>query len=78
MERVWCFTYTQKLIDRALYFYTILDKNFKVFPTGRGSIQFEKEVDDKYLEFEVYCDKITMLFQNSTEYVEATSTFKKI
>lgn len=42
----------------------------RVFPTGNGSIQFEyhkKNNDDEYLEFEIFNDKIMVLFMRSID-----------
>ncbi len=47
---------TTELINRAIDF-AKNHKEFKdVFPTGRGSIQFEKE--NPYFEVEIYANKI--------------------
>lgn len=43
-----------------------------IFPTARGSIQFEYELEDKsYLEFEIYRDRITILCIEKREYTKA-------
>ena len=38
---------------------------FDVFPTGRNSIQFEKEVDGEYIEIEVFNDRIETYHESS-------------
>ena len=35
--------------------------SWKVFPTFRKSIQIEHETEDRYIEFEIFDDKIIML-----------------
>lgn len=40
-----------------------------IFPTARGSVQFEYELEDKsYLEFEIYMDKVTCLIVPNRDY----------
>jgi hypothetical protein len=46
-----------------------------VFPTGRNSIQFEWEVDNLYLEMEVFEDKIKIF--NQSEYRGEVTTIDK-
>lgn len=36
--------------------------DLEIFPTARESIQFEIELNDRYLEFEIFSDKITVFF----------------
>jgi carbohydrate-selective porin OprB len=47
--------FSQNVIDRAKMITQLLFSEVEVFPTGRGTIQFEWELDDNnYLEIEVY------------------------
>lgn len=54
----------------------------RVFPTGNGSIQFEyhkKNNDDEYLEFEIFNNKIEVLFMSSDDnYNEYTCNIDEI
>lgn len=54
----------------------------RVFPTGNGSIQFEyhkKNNDDEYLEFEIFNNKIEVLFmRNDNDYREYTYSINDI
>ena len=56
-------SFDKSVIERAIKF--IFDKNLKiqpnVFPTGRGTIQFEFEPDENhYLEIEIFEDKYNL------------------
>jgi hypothetical protein len=54
--------FSKKLIEKCLKFYSKIEKyNPEVFPTGRSTVQFEFRDGERYLEFEVYIDKIAML-----------------
>lgn len=35
----------------------------KIFPTGRGSVQFEYEKNEEYLEFEIFSSKEIEMFR---------------
>ncbi|MDC3418733.1 hypothetical protein [Aquibacillus salsiterrae] len=51
--------FTQSLINSVLNLIGNLDRQPKIFPTGRKSIQLEYELtNDDYLEFEIFEDRI--------------------
>lgn len=59
--------FSDKVISRALMVAKVFEgTGFQVFPTGRNSIQFEKEVDGSYVEIEVFEDREECLTTAST------------
>lgn len=60
--------FDSKVIQRAKDILEIVTHCPMVFPTGRGSIQFEWEnPNGGYLEFEIYADKVTYLWMWNNE-----------
>lgn len=62
-------------IDSIIFMLPGLDKQPKIFPTARDSIQFEyyyENSDDYYLEFEIYKNKISVYVEKQGNYEEFT------
>ena len=67
-------SFQSSLIKKCRRILQTLDYIPNIFPTGRNSIQFEYELEDRsYLEFEIYSDKITYLIIPKREYEKAKS-----
>jgi hypothetical protein len=58
--------FSPDVIERAISLLQIIRIQPEVFPTLRGSIQFEYEVGGKYLEFEIFDDR-TDFYLEGTE-----------
>lgn len=66
--------FSQKLIEKCRSILENLPTSPSIFPTGRESIQFEYDLQDKsYLEFEIYENKTTYLWVPQCEYSRAVT-----
>ena len=65
--------FSEKLISKCKCIIKSLDQSPDIFPTGRGSIQFQFELEDRsYLELEIFEDKINALIVPKRIYTAAT------
>lgn len=61
--------FEKKLIDKASNIVCSLGVQPFVFPTARNSIQLEYETNERYLEFEIFEDKVTFLLYNKEAFI---------
>ena len=66
--------FPKELIDKCKDIINSLQLQPKIFPTGRQSIQFQYELEDRsYLEFEIRTEKISCLTVPKRKYSDAHS-----
>ena len=64
--------FSQDLVDKCKDIISELELQPKIFPTGRQSIQFQYELEDRsYLEFEIFREKISYLEVPQRRYSDA-------
>lgn len=64
--------FSQELIDKCKDIITDLEFQPKIFPTGRQSVQFQYELEDRsYLEFEIFGEKVSCLEVPQRRYSDA-------
>lgn len=62
----------KEAVNKAIRIVMDLRHQPDIYPTGRQSIQFEYELDDRsYLEFEIYADRITCMEVPQRKYDKA-------
>lgn len=66
--------FSEQLINKTKDFIDRLNEDPEVFPTANDSIQLEYEIEDDYLQINIFEDKIVVFHMYKNKIFEATLT----